>query len=118
MPAESYPRYSRRRRPSMMIGTTSFLPTYPTMPHMRGLRGLVFEGAAILFDYRIGEHFPGNAFNLGLRLFAAQTAIEGKLEILALANIVHAFVAHFLQRALDSLALRIEDTLLERDVDV
>src|SRR6185437_4731483 len=33
IPAESYPRYSRRRRPSTMTGTTRFLPTYPTIPH-------------------------------------------------------------------------------------
>src|SRR5579872_7400696 len=34
IPAESYPRYSRRRNPSIMTGTTLFLPTYPTMPHI------------------------------------------------------------------------------------
>src|SRR5688572_5002865 len=34
MPAESYPRYSRRFKPSMRRGAASFDPTYPTMPHM------------------------------------------------------------------------------------
>src|SRR5450759_4563503 len=33
-PAESYPRYSRRRSPSMRIGTTSLSPIYPMIPHM------------------------------------------------------------------------------------
>src|SRR3954451_23293291 len=33
-PAESYPRYSRRRRPSISRGTTSRCPTYPTIPHI------------------------------------------------------------------------------------
>src|SRR5579862_6396976 len=34
MPAESYPRYSRRRSPSRIRGTTFLGPMYPTMPHM------------------------------------------------------------------------------------
>src|ERR1043166_677813 len=33
-PAESYPRYSMRRRPSIRIGEACFGPTYPTIPHM------------------------------------------------------------------------------------
>jgi hypothetical protein len=33
-PAESYPRYSRRRSPSTMTSTASFSPTYPTIPHI------------------------------------------------------------------------------------
>src|SRR5207249_4129156 len=33
-PAESYPRYSRRLRPSKRMGTASCFPTYPTMPHI------------------------------------------------------------------------------------
>src|SRR5262245_30811495 len=33
-PAESYPRYSRRRSPSMSTGTTSLGPMYPMIPHM------------------------------------------------------------------------------------
>ena len=38
-PAESYPRYSRRARPSMMTSRalpSTFGPTYPTIPHMGG----------------------------------------------------------------------------------
>src|SRR5512135_721418 len=33
-PAESYPRYSSRRRPSTRISTQELGPVYPTMPHM------------------------------------------------------------------------------------
>src|SRR5688500_13077173 len=33
-PAESYPRYSMRRRPSIRIGEACFGPTYPTIPHI------------------------------------------------------------------------------------
>src|SRR5215467_5148469 len=37
IPAESYPRYSSRLSPSRMTGTTRFLPTYPTIPHIASL---------------------------------------------------------------------------------
>src|SRR5688572_31826255 len=33
-PAESYPRYSSFARPAIRIGTASWLPTYPTIPHI------------------------------------------------------------------------------------
>src|SRR5258708_2605162 len=33
-PAESYPRYSSRRRPSMRIGRTCLSPMYPMIPHI------------------------------------------------------------------------------------
>ena len=33
-PAESYPRYSSRRRPSISTGSSGLDPTYPTIPHM------------------------------------------------------------------------------------
>ena len=33
-PAESYPRYSRRRSPSSSTGTAGRAPIYPMMPHM------------------------------------------------------------------------------------
>src|SRR6267143_3299639 len=33
-PAESYPRYSSRRSPSMRTGTTSLGPIYPMIPHI------------------------------------------------------------------------------------
>ena len=34
-PAESYPRYSSRARPSTRIFDAGRVPTYPTMPHIR-----------------------------------------------------------------------------------
>src|SRR2546426_325294 len=39
-PAESYPRYSIRRRPSMRTGTTGFEPMYPMIPHIAVFLGL------------------------------------------------------------------------------
>jgi hypothetical protein len=35
IPAESYPRYSRRRNSSIRIGVASELPMYPMIPHIR-----------------------------------------------------------------------------------
>jgi len=37
MPAESYPRYSNRLRPSIRMGAASRCPIYATIPHMRRL---------------------------------------------------------------------------------
>ena len=53
-----------------------------------------------------------------LRFFAAQPAIERELEILSLANFFQAFVAHLLERTVDGFALGIENTFLERNVNV
>src|ERR1700680_1935803 len=123
IPAESYPRYSSRRSPSIMIGTTLFLPTYPTMPHIRTskdfpARPLFGQGETELFDDRIGQHFAGDSLNLGLRLFARQSPVQRQLKILPLANAFQAFVPHFLERAVNGFALRVENAFLQRDVNV
>src|ERR1700694_2403909 len=84
IPAETYPRYSSRRRPSMMIGTTLFLPTYPTMPHIgrpQSTPALLGQGETKLFNDRIGQHFAGDAFHLGLRLFAREPSVQRQLKI-------------------------------------
>ena len=46
------------------------------------------------------------------------TALQRDLEVLALAHVAHALVTHFVERAVDGLALRIENSLLQRDVNV
>src|SRR5216684_599709 len=86
--------------------------------HMTSSRNSVCEGAAKLFNHWIGEHIAGNALDLGLRLFTTQAAIERQFEVLALADLLQAFIAHLLERTLDGLALGIEDAFLERDVNV
>ena len=40
IPAESYPRYSSRRSPSMTTSRACWYPTYPTIPHMHPSLGL------------------------------------------------------------------------------
>src|SRR6266850_337651 len=48
-PAESYPRYSIRRRPSMRTGTTGFEPMYPMIPHIAVFLGFRLVLAALGF---------------------------------------------------------------------
>ncbi len=56
--------------------------------------------------------------DFGLRLGPGESAIQGEFEILALADVLQTLVAHFLESTLDGLALRIQNALLQRDVDV
>src|SRR5579864_3778527 len=79
---------------------------------------LVFQGVAVFFNHGIGEDLPRYAFHLRLRLGLAKVVVERELKVLALADITQALVAHLLQRALNGLALRVQNALLERDVDV
>src|SRR5271157_1761083 len=79
---------------------------------------LPLELKAVFLDDGVGEDLAGDAIDLGLRVFAADARVERDLEVLALAQIVDALVPHFLQRAVNGFALRVEDTFLERDVDV
>src|SRR5271154_6933544 len=79
---------------------------------------LVCEGETELFDNRVGQHFTRNALDLGLRRLAGEPAVKSQLKIFALAHFFEPLVAHLLKRSLDRLALGIENTLLQRDVNV
>jgi len=67
---------------------------------------------------RVGEYFTGDTLDLSLRLVAGETAVERELEILALADVGDCGMAELFQRAVNGLALWVEDSLLERDVYV
>src|SRR5437588_9615194 len=54
IPAESYPRYSRRRSPSRIRGTTFLGPMYPTMPHTMKSPKVENEGKALLYQGNTG----------------------------------------------------------------
>src|SRR5438552_19194525 len=54
IPAESYPRYSRRRSPSRIRGTTFLGPMYPTMPHTMKSPKVENEGKALLHQGNTG----------------------------------------------------------------
>src|SRR5262245_22769037 len=66
----------------------------------------------IIFDHRIGEELVGCLLKRGLRLLAVGR-VDLDVEHLALAHAGHAGDAERLERALDRLALRIEDAGLE-----
>src|SRR5260370_24834204 len=58
MPAESYPRYSRRRSPSRIRGTTFLGPMYPTMPHTMHSPKVDTQGNVLLDQGNTGFRKP------------------------------------------------------------
>jgi hypothetical protein len=86
--------------------------------HAESSRNLVCERATKLFNDRIGEYFASDAFDFRLRLLAVEGGIQGELEIFSLADFFKALITHLLESAMDGLALGIEHSLLERNVDV
>ena len=104
-----------------MTGTTLFLPTYPTMPHMgkpQGLDAATRRGRNGILRCTGLVELRGQCARLRTGLFARQATIKGEFEILSLADTLQAFVTHLLEGALNGFALWIENTLLQRDVDV
>src|SRR5437762_2566656 len=81
-------------------------------------RRLLLDRVLELLDHGVAENFFRHPFHFGLRGRLVKPAIQRDLEILALAHVAHAFVTHLVERAVDGLALRIEDSLLQRDVNV
>jgi len=79
---------------------------------------LLGQREAKFFNYGIGQHFSGNALDLGLRLFARESSVQCELKILSLANALQTSVTHLLEGALDGLALGVKNAFLERDVNV
>ena len=79
--------------------------------------GLVLEGEPVLFNHRVGQDFPRNPFHFRLRIILVQT-LQRDLKKFALPHTLQTFITHFFQRALDGFALRIENALFKRDVDV
>jgi len=79
---------------------------------------LLGQREAKFFNYGIGQHFSGNALDLGLRFFARESSVQRELKILSLANALQTSVTHLLEGALDGLALGVKNAFLERDVDV
>jgi hypothetical protein len=78
----------------------------------------VLEGVTKLFYYGIGQDFASNFFYFGFGFVFGDAPVESYLEILTLPHIVQAFVANFRKGAIDRFTLRIQNALLQRDVDV
>ena len=70
------------------------------------------------FNHRIGEHVFGDSLHLGLCGVFVQAAIQVQFKEFALAHRPYAFITHFFKRAVNGLALRIEDGGLEHNCDV
>jgi hypothetical protein len=79
--------------------------------------GLVLEGKSVLFDDGVGEHFPSDPLHFSLRVALIQT-IQRNLKKLSLSHAFQSFIPHLVQGTLNSLALWIKNTLLQRNVDV
>src|SRR5579864_1122966 len=87
--------------------------------HFRPRRpGLFSQRETELFDDRIGQDLAGDTFDFGLGLFPTQASVQRELEILSLPDALQALAAHLLERAVNRFALGVENTLLERNVDV
>src|SRR5438067_7437159 len=114
-----------------MTGTTRFLPTYPTIPHMqcysrisvrrlptRTCNSLFFNRIPEFFDHWISEDFARNPANFGFCRGFVEPAIERQFEKFPLAHILQSLIAQLVERSLDGFALRIQDAPLQRNVYV
>ena len=72
---------------------------------------------AEILDYGVGQQLPAHGLDLGFGLGGVGFG-QLKLDELALADVGDAAEAERLKRVLDGLALRVEDALLEGDVDL
>jgi hypothetical protein len=79
---------------------------------------LVFEMKGKFLDDRIGEDFAGNALNLGTGCSGIELAPKLYDKVFALTDIFDSLVLHLHQCVVNSLSLRIEDSLLECYVDM
>jgi hypothetical protein len=78
----------------------------------------VLEGETEFFDNRISQDFASHAPNFRFRFRTSQSTVKCELKVLTLANLFQALVAHFLQSAVDCLSLRIQNALLQRNINV
>jgi len=106
------PRQSPMRKPFYGYGWADLLRAQAIS------KVLSLEGKSVLLDYGIGKHFAGNAFDFRLRFLPPDVVVEHELEVLTLAQVINALVAHLLERAVYGFALRVEHTFFQRDVNV
>ena len=82
-----------------------------------GVATLLEDFESEFFDYGIGEDFFGDAFGLGLGVFAGE-AVEIEDEEFALADVFDGVVTEAGEGVLDGLALGIENGVLRHDPNV
>jgi hypothetical protein len=79
---------------------------------------LLFEGETKLFNDRVRQNFARDPFYFRLRLIPGYAAVESNFEILSLPYFLQALVSDLRKCAVDRLSLRIQNALLQRNVDV
>jgi len=79
---------------------------------------LGFDAEGKLFDHRVGEHLAGDAFDLGFGSLSFQAILKGQNKVLTLPNVGDTFVFHPTQSVRNRLALGIQDSALQCNVDM
>ena len=80
--------------------------------------GLGFEAVGELFDNGVGEDFAGDALDFGVGGGFFLACFEGEEEVFALADVVDAAVFHAAESVGYGLALGVEHSALESDIDM
>lgn len=78
----------------------------------------IFKMKPKLFDHRIGEHVARDSLYLGMGGGSIDVVGQAKYEIFSLSHIFDSLIAHLVQRAVNGLTLRVENRLLQRDIDM
>jgi hypothetical protein len=78
----------------------------------------IFQAKSEFFDDRVGEDFARNAGDLSLSGHRVETILEGKEKVLPLAHVRDAGVLHPPECPGNRLALRIQNSSLQRYIDM
>jgi len=78
----------------------------------------IFKMKPKLFDHGIGENVASDSLYFGVGRSGIDVVGQPEHEILSLPHVFNSLVAHLVQGAVDGLTLRIENRLLQRDIDM
>ena len=78
----------------------------------------VFKMKPKLFNHRIGEHIAGDSLYFGVGRCRIKAVSQPQHKIFSLPHVFDSLVEHFFQGAVDGLPLRVENRLLQRDIDM
>src|SRR5690606_38048966 len=95
--------------------TAAFMRALPSRSGQPRLRSAV-QLDGIVLDHRVGEQLLAHGLDRGARLFGIALR-QLELDDLALAHVVHSGEAEGGERVLDRLALGVENTALQGDVN-
>jgi len=69
-------------------------------------------------NHRIGENLASNPLNLGMGRSRIERVGQSNYKIFSLPHVLNTLVLHLPKSAVDGLALRVQNRLLERDIDM